>query len=347
MHAAVLTRYGMIEWKERPVPAIGPMDVLIRVSYGGICGTDQHIYRGEFKGRSPVPMIQGHEFAGTIAGIGKNVKDYAIGDRVAVDPIFWCGRCAACQTGQFPACSSLKLVGVDVEGGFAEYAAVKEFMLYKIPESISDRHAALVEILSIGFHAIRRAGLKQSDTAAIWGTGRVGQVILRACRTVTPNALFVVDVLPGRLEKAKKAYPDIVAVDASKEDPVEAIRVATQGRGVDVAFEAVGHAAAVPGRFEPVRACIKAIRGGGTVAVLGMADDPTELVMKELILKEAKIVASRVTHGEFKTAIENLAKGGLHPDELVSAEMPASQAQDAFQMLEREPEKHLKVLLKL
>jgi threonine dehydrogenase-like Zn-dependent dehydrogenase len=266
---------------------------------------------------------------------------------VVVDPIFWCGTCAACQTGQVPACSSLKLVGVDVDGGFAEYAAVKEFMLYKIPESIPDRYAALVEILSIGFHACRRAGLKESDTVAVWGAGRVGQVILRACRTITPHALFAVDVLPGRLEKAKKAYPDIVTVDATKEDPVETIHAATRGRGVDVAFEAVGHAATIPGRFEPVRACIKAIRGGGMVAVLGMADDPVALVMKELILKEAKIVASRVTHGEFQTAVAHLAQGGLHPEELVSAEMPASQAQEAFQMLEREPEKHLKVLLKL
>jgi len=347
MRAAVLTRYGKIEWKETPVPEFGPKEVLVKVNRAGICGTDQHIFKGDFDGRTHVPMIQGHEFAGVIHEMGKDVKGFHKGERVVVDPIFWCGKCAACQLEHFPACTSLKLIGVDVDGGFAEYVAAKDFMLYKIPDSISDRHAALVEMLSIGFHAARRAGVQKDDTVAIWGAGRVGQTILRACRTITGNGIFIVDVLQNRLDKAVKAYPDVVAIHAAKENPVEAIRERTRGRGVDVAFEAVGHAMPLAEQTPPVRACIQSIRGAGTVCVLGLADDPVPLVMKELIWKEARIVASRVTHGEFKTTVCHLERGELHPDLLISAEMPASQAQEAFRMLDEHPEDHLKVLLKL
>lgn len=347
MRAAVLARYGKFEWKEMPLPEFGPEEALIRVRYAGICGTDQHIFRGEMDGRTRVPMIPGHEFAGVISETGKKVKGFQKGDRVAVDPIFWCGTCAACRLEHFPACSALKLVGVDVDGGFAEYAVARDFMLFKVPDSVSDRHAALIEILSIGFHACRRAELKENDTIAIWGAGRVGQSILRACRTITKGKVFVVDVLQNRLDKALQAYPDVVSVNASKNNPIDVIRESTSGRGVDVAFEAVGHAATITGQVPPVRACIQSIRGAGTVCVLGLADDPVPLVMKELIYKEARIVASRVTHGEFQAAISHLAKGELFPELLISAEVPAAQAQQAFEILDREPENHLKVLLKL
>ena len=347
MHAAVLTRYGNIEWKKTPMPAVKPDEVLVKVSYAGICGTDQHIFRGNFEGRTHLPMIQGHEFAGVITETGKSVKRFRKGDRVAVDPIFWCGTCAACERKHYPACASLKLLGVDVDGGFAEFAAAKEFMLYLIPDSISDRHAALVEMLSIGFHACRRADVSKDDMVAIWGAGRVGQAILRACRTLTANTVFLVDVLQNRLDKVLKAYPDVTAVNAVECNPLDVIQEKTMGRGVDVSFEAVGHATPVEGMAPPVRLCIQSIRGAGTVCVLGLADDPTPLVMKELIWKEAKIVASRVTHGEFATTIAHLKKGGLFPDLLISSEMPASKAQEAFDMLDRRPEDHLKVLLKL
>jgi threonine dehydrogenase-like Zn-dependent dehydrogenase len=347
MYAAVLTEYGTIRWHEVADPRIGEDEVLVRVTYAGICGSDQHVFRGEFHPRTSTPLIQGHEFGGRIEAVGEAVTGFAPGDRVAVDPIFWCGTCPACTRKHYPACRSLKLLGIDTNGGFGQYVAAKAFMLHRLEDTVSDRHAALIEMLSIGFHACRRAGVAPGDTVAVFGAGRIGQAILQAVRTITRSPLFLVDVLPGRLAAARRAYPDIVAINAREEDPVSAIRDGTSGNGVDIALEAVGHAHAIPGQHHPVRQAVDAIRGAGTVCVLGLADDPVPLVMKDLIFKEATLVTSRVTHGEFADAIEHLARGDLKPDAMISCELPASRAQEAFHLLDTDPDRYLKILLKI
>ncbi|MFO7656124.1 MAG: alcohol dehydrogenase catalytic domain-containing protein [Bacteroidales bacterium] len=346
MKAAVLEQYRKFSWKEVEQPEISENEVLIRVKYAGICGSDQHIFLGEFHPRTHVPMIPGHEFAGEIVKTGSAIKQYKTGDRVAVDPIIWCGKCPACQRHHYPACTSLKLVGVDMDGGFAEYMKAPENMLYKISQNISDEHAALVEILSIGFHACNRAGVKENDTLVIWGAGKVGQTILQAARTKSKNTLIMVDMLDKRLNIAKNAYPDIHVINIAKEDPVKRIKEITNGVGVDIAIEAVGHFKEIEGKVNPVRGCIQSIRGAGTVCVLGLGDEVTPVLFKELIWKEAKIVASRVSHGEFAETIENLNMGTLKPDALISDILTGADAQHAFEMLENEPENHLKILLK-
>ncbi len=346
MKAAVLEQYKKFKWLDVEKPVISANDVLIRVKYAGICGSDQHIFLGEFHPRTKIPMIPGHEFAGEIIEIGHKVKQYKPGDRVAVDPIIWCGKCPACQRQHYPACTSLKLVGVDLNGGFAEYMNVPENMLYRISSDISDEHAALIEVLSIGFHACKRAGVKPDDTVVIWGAGKVGQCILQAARTKTSNTIILVDILDKRLNIAKNAYPEIHTINLLKEDPVQKIKELTGGAGVDIAIEAVGHFKDIKGKVNPIRGCIQSIRGAGTVCVLGLSDEVTPILFKELIWKEAKIIASRVSHGEFAETIENLNKGTLKPDALISDIISGSEAQHAFEMLEDEPENHLKILLK-
>jgi len=346
MKAAVLTEYRKVEWKEVDVPSISGNEVLIKVGYACICGSDQHVFLGEFHPRTTVPLIQGHEFAGTIVKTGPDVRNFKTGDRVAVDPIIWCGHCPACKRHHYPACSSLRLVGIDLDGGFSEFMKVPETMLYKVTEKISDRHAALVEVLSIGFHACNRARVSEDDRIVIWGAGKVGQSILQAVRTKTRNTVIMVDILDERLLMARKAYSDILTVNAEKTDAVEKIKELTGGEGVDIAFEAVGHTKEIPGVINPVRGCIQAIRGAGTVCVLGLSSEPSLIVMKELIWKEGVIMTSRVSHGEFAETIENMNRGTLKPEALVTDIMDPSRTQEAFEMLEKEPQKHLKIMLK-
>jgi threonine dehydrogenase-like Zn-dependent dehydrogenase len=346
MNAAVLEEYGRFEWKKVVQPEIADNEVLVRVAYAGICGSDQHIFKGEFHPRTIIPFIPGHEFAGVIAASGSKVVNFRIGEHVAVDPIIWCGKCPACLRKHYPACSSLKLLGVDVNGGFGEYINVPEHMLYRLDPSIPMHHAALIEVLSIGFHACKRAMVQTDDTVVIWGAGKVGQSILQAVRTKTANTVIMVDILDKRLDLAKAHYTDIVTINAWKENPVERVKDITGGKGTDIAFEAVGHHTEIEGRVNPVRSCIQSIRGAGTVCVLGLGDEPLPLLLKELIWKEAKIVASRVSHGEFAETIENLEKGTLKPDALVTDILDPDKIQDGFMMLEKEPENHLKILLK-
>jgi len=347
MKAIRLKEYGKLVVEEIPNPQIAEHQVLVKVNYASICGSDQHIYIGDFHPRTKLPMTPGHEFSGTIVETGKNITKFQSGDRVSVDPMIWCGTCPACRLGHYPACTSLKLLGVDLDGGFAEYVAADEEKIYKLPAEISDSSAALIELYSIGFHACKRAGVKKNDKVAIWGAGKVGQVILQAARTITDNTIYIIDILDKRLQIAPPHYQNIVTINAKKQNPVEAIHELTDGNGVDVAIEAVGHAKHIEGQSNPVQNCILSIRGAGTVCVLGLSSEESPILTKELIWREAKIIASRVNQGEFQDAIDHLSAGNLKPDILISKEIEPSQAMEAFQLLEDEPENYLKILIKL
>jgi L-gulonate 5-dehydrogenase len=347
MKAAVLKEYGNIVMEEVAKPALMKNNVLVRVKYASICGSDQHIFRGEFHPRTRLPLIPGHEFAGVIEEIGSDVKNFSTGEKVTVDPIIWCGTCAACKAGHYPACSSLRLIGIDLDGGFAEYVSVPSHMIYRIPEHISDEHAALVEILSIGFHASARADLGKNDDILIMGSGKVGNSILHAAKTITSGKIIVADILNERLSIASSAFPDIYTVNTTTTDLIAFLKELTGGKGVDIAFEAVGHEVVLEGRYNPVRTCINAIKGGGKICVLGLSDHPSEILMKELIWKEAKIIASRVSHGEFSKAIEALENGSLNPDKMITGILKLEDAQKGFVLLEKDPANHLKILLKV
>jgi threonine dehydrogenase-like Zn-dependent dehydrogenase len=347
MKAAVIREYGKIGLEEVETPVLKSNQVRVRVRYASICGSDQHIFKGEFHPRTQLPLIAGHEFAGVVDEVGKEVKNFARGEKVTVDPIIWCGTCAACKAGHYPACTSLKLVGIDLDGGFAEYVSVPSNMLFKVPEHISDEHAALVEILSIGFHASARAGLDKNDDILIVGTGKVGQSILHAAKTITRGKIIMADILNERLSIASSAFPDIHTVNITSVDPVAFVKEITNGRGVDIAFEAVGHEVNIEGRYNPVRTCINAIKGGGKVCVLGLSDHPTSILMKELIWKEARIISSRVSHGEFSKVIAALADGSLNPESMITGTLNLKDAQKGFELLDTQPASNLKILLKV
>ena len=345
MKASVLSEYNLVEWKDVDKPECGSGEALIRVTFASICGTDQHIHKGEFHPRTQTPMIMGHEFTGEIIEVGSEVTDFKVGEKVAPDPIIWCGKCPACLRGHYPACTSLKLIGIDSDGGFVQYIALPPSMLYRLPPEIPDEHAALIEILSIGFHAKNKAGVNRGDAIAIWGSGKVGLSILEAVRTVTEQPVYMVDILEERLAVGPKHYEGVIPINAAKEDPVDRIFRETEGLGVDIAFEAVGHAVGPDRLVNPVRGCVQSIRGGGTVCVLGLGNEPAPVVFKELIWKEGRIVTSRVSHGEFAETIVNLEKGTLKPEALISRIFPASKTQEAFEILDSSPANNIKILL--
>lgn len=345
MKAAVLETYNNFVWKEVTTPKVKDGEVLVNIKFASICGTDMHIFPGDFHPRTPIPFIPGHEMGGVVTKVGNGVAGFEPGDKVAIDPIIWCNECPACLRKHYPACTKLKLLGVDMDGGFAEYISVPPHMLFKAAPHLPDKHVALVEIYGIGFHANRRAETKEGDVLAIWGAGRVGQVILQAARTKTKNTIFIVDPLENRLEIAAKHNENVITINPEKENPVEAIKRYTNGKGVDIAFEAVGHAHEIEGVYTPIRSCIQSLRGGGKVCVLGLSDEPAPIVFKELIWKEAQIITSRVSDGEFAEVLENLNAGNLKPDALISKVMHGSEIQEAFKLVQTSPEKYLKVLL--
>jgi L-gulonate 5-dehydrogenase len=345
MRAGVLYEDRKIEVREVQDPAPGPGEVIVESGFAGICGTDVHIYRGEFHSRVRLPAIQGHEFGGTIVALGRGVAGYALGDRVAVDPILPCHACAACLAGQINCCRSLKLLGVDLDGGFGRLVAVPQANLFRLPDSVAMEHVPLVETYGLGHHVLGRGRVQPGESVAILGAGKLGLSVLDVlCHGAAPASTVVTDLQPVRLEAARKLGADLV-VDITREDPVERVLEATGGVGVDCVIECVGHYHLAERQEPPLAQAVKMIRNGGRIVTAGLGEQLTAVHFKTLVMKEGQIIASRVTLGEFTRAIRLLAKGLLHPELLITDRVALRDVAGAFEKVDREDPSTIKVVL--
>ncbi len=345
MKAAIL--YNDLDMRpgETPEPEIGPDEVLVASGYAGICGTDLHVYRGEFKGRVTYPAILGHEFGGVIEAVGEAVSGYKVGDRVVVDPIISCHRCEACLTGHINACRTLKLLGIDLPGGFGQYVAAPTDRLVRLPDDIPMPYAPMVELYGIGHHILRRGAVQPGESVAILGAGKVGLATLDVlCHSAGPAMTFVSDRHAARLSVATQLGAD-VTLDITKEDPVARVMELTHGVGVDVVIEAIGHFHQVAEQPAPLAQAVQMIRNGGRIVTVGLGEQWSAVHFKTFVVKEAQLIASRVTLGEFPRAIRLMAKGLLHPELLITHQMPMRDVTAAFAKVDREEPETLKIVL--
>jgi 2-desacetyl-2-hydroxyethyl bacteriochlorophyllide A dehydrogenase len=347
MKAGILYDAKDIRVGEAPTPNIGPNEVLIESKAAGICGTDLHIYLGEFEGRVSYPAIQGHEFGGVIVEVGSEVRGFKVGDRVAVDPVISCHSCPACQTGHINACRTLKLLGVDLDGGYGQYVAAPASHLFPLPDAVPMTHVPMVEMYALGHHILQRGLVQPGETVALLGAGKLGLSILDVlCHSVSPGVTLVTDLQPFRLETAQKLGAN-VAINIHKSDPVEQVLELTNGVGVDCVIEAVGHYHLPEGQEAPLAQAVKMIRSGGRIVTTGLGEQLSAVHFKTLVLKEAQIIASRVTRGEFPRAIQMMSRGLLHPDLLITEVRPLKDITAAFAQVANEDPCTIKVVLEI
>ena len=345
MKAGILYDDRDVRLGDAPDPTIGPDEVLVAPSHAGICGTDLHIYRGEFHDRVAFPAILGHEFGGIIQEVGRDVVGYRAGDRVAVDPIISCHSCPACLSGRLNACHTLKLLGVDMDGGFGQYVAAPAGKLYPLPDAIPMAHVPMVEMYGLGHHILWRGQVQPGETVAILGAGKLGLSILDVlCHSAGPATTIVTDLQPFRLETARRLGADY-AIDIAREDPVERVMEITQGHGADCVIEAVGHYHLEEGQEAPLAQAVKMVRSAGRVVTAGMGEQLSAVHFKTLVLKEAQIIASRVTLGEFPRAIRLMEKGLLHPDLLITDQMAMRDIAGAFAKVDAEDPTTIKIVV--
>jgi L-gulonate 5-dehydrogenase len=328
-----------------PDPQIGPHEVLVKTGYTGTCGTDPHIYRGEFRARVTYPAIIGHEFGGTVREVGEEVRDLRAGDRVVVDPILPCGTCPACLSGHLNVCRSLHLLGVELDGGFGQYVAAPANRVYRLPDSIPLAHAPMVEMYSLGHHILQRGRVQPGESVAILGAGRLGLSVLDVlCHSASPSLALVADLQPFRLEIARQIGADY-ALDVTREEPLARVLELTGGEGVDCVVEAIGHYHSVEGQEAPLAQAVKMLRPGGRIVTTGLGEQLSAVHFKTLVLKEAQIIGSRVTLGEFPRGIRLLARGLLHPELLITHQMALRDVASAFAQVDREDPGTIKVVL--
>ena len=264
-----------------------------------------------------------------------------------IDPIISCYNCPACLTGHINACQTLKLLGVDLDGGYGQYVAVPIDRVFRLPENVSMAHSPMVEMYALGHHILQRGKVQPGETVAILGAGKLGLSILDVlCHSVSPGVTVITDMQPFRLETAKKLGADY-PFNINETDPVEKVMELTNGVGVDCVIEAVGHYHLVDDQEAPLAQAVKMIRSGGRVVTTGLGEQLSAVHFKTLVLKEAQIIASRVTRGEFPRAIQMMSRGLLHPELLITDILPIDSITSAFAQVDQEDPCTIKVVLEI
>ncbi len=340
MKALVLEAYNKLVYKDVPEPEIGADEVLIEVKACGICGSDVHGMDGSTGRRIP-PIIMGHEAAGVIGRVGGAVQGWKRGDRVTFDSTIYCGECTYCRAGLMNLCDNRRVLGVSPgdyrqDGAFAEYVAVPERILYRLPDGVSFTQAAMLEPLSVAFHAVGLPRIRLGDSAVVVGAGMVGLLVVRALRLAGCGQVIAVDLDAKRLETAK-AFGADVGLDA-KGDVAEQVRALTDGRGADLAFEVVGVTPAV-------QTAVASVRKGGSVTLVGNLSATVELPLQSVVTRQIAVRGSCASNGEYPACIEMLAKGAVDVGPLISAVAPLSEAAGWFERLHRGEPGLMKVIL--
>lgn len=286
MKVAVMEGIGKMGYEERPIPQPGPDEVLVKLEYVGICGSDIHYYETGAIGDYVVepPFVLGHEPGGVVVEVGSNVTHLAVGDRVALEPGKTCGHCEFCRTGRYNLCPDVVFFATPpVDGVFQEYVAHEAALCFKLPENVSTLEGALIEPLAVGFHAANQGGAHAGQTAVVLGAGCIGLVSMMALKAEGVSRVIVVDIMPKRLEKALELGADAV-VNGAEEDVVEAVMRLTGGAGADLAIETAGTEVTT-------RQAIHLVKKGSTIVLVGYSKTgemtlPMSLVLdKELTFK--------------------------------------------------------------
>lgn len=341
MKALVLTAYNRFEMLEQPMPKLGPDDVLLKVAACGICGSDVHGMDGSTGRRQP-PIIMGHEAAGVVAQLGRNVTAWAEGDRVTFDSTVNCGRCWFCRRGQINLCDNRKILGVACDecrrdGAFAEYVAVPQHILYRLPDALSFRHAAMVEPVAVAVHAVGRSGVCLGDTAVVVGAGVIGLFLVQALRAAGCAQIIAVDLDQKKLDLACKLGAD-VGLRSDQGDVVVEVMQRTAGRGADVALEAVG--------INPtVQVAATCLRKGGRLTLVGILAKSVDLSMQTVVTRELTINSSYISCGEYPACLDLIARGAIDVQPMISAVAPLADGAAWFERLHKGNEGLIKVIL--
>ena len=304
-------------------------NVIVKMTSAGICGSDVGIYHGS-NAAATYPRIIGHEMVGVVDEVGPGVKTVKPGDRVIIDQVTACGTCYACRKGRPNVCQNLRVRGVHVDGGYREFMAVPETDVYKLPESLSDRDAIMIEPTTIAAQACSRAQLEFEDTLMIIGAGALGSSMLRIARLYSPRKIIMVDIEEDKLEEClKNGATDII--NSKTEDVIERSKELTDGYGPTVVIDC----ACFHGSF--LTAC-KCAGNAGRVITMGFSVAPDEINQFVITSKELDVRGSRLQNHRFQTVIDLIEKGKLDLNGTVSHTYKLTDAQAAFDFVDtRDP----------
>lgn len=306
-----------------PVPVSG--EVLVRVKASGICGTDVHVYEGEVP-LAKFPVIPGHEFCGVVESLGPGVeeKDVAVGDRVAIEPNLFCGRCHYCRNAKKHFCENWGAVGLTKSGGFAELCTVPLQAVYKMAPSLSFKQGAFFEPVACVLHGIERSGVRPGDSVVLQGAGSIGLIYVQVLKAIGVKTVIVSDMDDAKLDVAKRLGASAI-VNASTGNLVETVMDITGGVGVEVAIDAAGAPASIS-------SCFDVVQDTGTIVIFGVPPEDTRLPVNlfDVYRRELTIVGSFTNPYTNEQALDVLAAGQVDVGPVVTHEIGLADVEETM-----------------
>lgn len=339
MKAAVLRAPRDFVIQDVPVPKVGADDVLIAVSWCGVCGTDIHIFKGDYSANK-LPLILGHEFTGVIAALGDSVNRFQLGQKVVVDMNIGCNHCFWCRKNEILNCPEMQQLGITINGAFAEYISVSSRQVIPVKGHISDRTLALTEPLACVVRAMRKSHIGMGQSVVVLGAGAIGNMHIQMLRNIGVAPIIAVDLSEKRAKLAVKVGADVCSTNL--DDLHQNVYEMTDGRGADVVIEAVG----LPELYAQAN---KLIRKGGHIAVFGLTaqGENLQLDIHKTILEENSIKGSVAGMGQdMYDALNFLTHKRIDTSPFTSKEYMLDDIQHAFETIEQTPQ-HFKTQIRI
>ncbi len=315
-----------VENAKRPEPA--PGEVLLKIAYCGICGTDMHVFHGNMDARVGLNRVIGHEMSATVAAIGDDVAGFDVGQKVVVRPLDACGDCPACAAGHQHICHNLKFLGLDTDGAMQEYWSVPAHTLHHLPNDMRLDHAALIEPVAVACHDVRMSGLKAGEDVVVIGGGPIGILVAMVARDAG-GKVVVSEVNEARLAIARKLGFD--TVNPLQTDLPSEINARTGNKGADVVFEVSG---SQPG----VDAMTTVAATRGRIVMVAIHATAPKVDMFQFFWRELNLIGVRVYEPEdYDKAISVIVAGGVDAETVITDVSPLSDIQAAFEALDSSP----------
>jgi len=342
MKALVLEEYNKLVYKNFPDPEVADDEVMVKVEAVGICGSDVHGMDGSTGRRIP-PLVMGHEAAGVISSMGKDVRAWSEGDRVTFDSTIYKLDDWYTRQGMYNLSDGRMVLGVSPgeyrrHGAFAEYVNVPQHILYRIPDNVSFTQASMVEPVAVAAHAVELTPLQLNDTAVVVGCGIIGLFVVQVLRARGCGTIIAIDLEEKKLQLARELGAD-AGINPKRNNIRQEVENLTEGRGADVAFEVVGIT-------ETVKTAIESLRRGATVCLVGNLSPTAEIPLQKVVTQQIRLQGSCAICGEYPAVLDMIARGEVNVEAILSAEAPLSEGAKWFQRLYNKESGLIKVVLK-
>lgn len=334
---------GNMRLEDRPVPVPGENEVLVRMRAVSVCGSDLGAYRlKEVSDRWTPPIVLGHEFAGDIAACGENAKKYAVGTRVAANPILYCGDCFYCRRGDINLCANRNSLGTSIggkvtDGAMQEYFAIREDAIIPLDDRISYEEGSLLEPLAVCYTAAAAGSFGEGERVVVTGAGPIGLMTVKLLKAMGASSVIVSDIVAARLECAKRYGAD-AAVNIKENDLARTVMDLTGGVGADRVIITAGNPSAIPDSF-------KLVRNGGNIVLVALAHYHVEIDPMQLVARGVSLIGSYMFRREQLDVMKMLADGKIKVGDIITSTCSLSESQNLFERLSSPDCQDVKVLI--